>query len=126
MKIREDVLYSETHEWVEFTEVGTARVGISDYLQQSLGKISFINLCGDGEIFEAGDVIGDIEAFKGVAEIFSPVSGRVCKVNEKLFEAPQLLNSDPYDVWIVEIIEDFSHDRDLMDSCAYTAFLENK
>ncbi len=125
MKIREDVLYSETHEWVEFTEIGTVRVGISDYLQQSLGKISFVNLCGDGEVFETGDVIGDIEAFKGVAEIFAPVSGRVHRVNEELFDKPQLLNSAPYDVWIVEF-EDFSPDINLMDSVAYATFVEYK
>ncbi len=124
MKIKEDIFYTESHEWVQFTDCGTARVGISDNLQSKLGKISFVNLCGEGEVFLAGDVIGDVEAFKGVAEIFAPVSGRILRVNEDVICSPHSINVNPYGAWLAEF-EDYSADDSLMDEAEYAAFVAN-
>ena len=70
MKVKRGLLYTASHEWVDFMPDGTARVGISDFVPQKRGKISFLNLCDEGEYYQSGEVIGDAEAFKGVAAFF--------------------------------------------------------
>lgn len=87
---------------VELAPDGTARVGISDFVPQKRGKISFVNLCDEGEYYCAGEVIGDAEAFKGVWDISAPISGTVLRVNDSLLDDPRSLNVDPYGSWLVE------------------------
>ena len=79
MKVKRGLLYTASHEWVELAPDGTARVGISDFVPQKRGKISFVNLCDEGEYYCAGEVIGDAEAFKGVWDISAPISGTVLR-----------------------------------------------
>lgn len=79
MKVKRGLLYTASHEWVDFMPDGTARVGISDFVPQKRGKISFLNLCDEGEYYQSGEVIGDAEAFKGVWDISAPISGTVLR-----------------------------------------------
>lgn len=103
MNIPADLRYTKDHEWVSFT--GTiARVGITDYAQDALGDIVFIQLPEVGATVVTDDGLGEIESTKSVNDVYAPVSGRVVKVNSALVDAPELLNSDPYgDGWICEI-----------------------
>lgn len=102
MKIKSGLLYTKTHEWVQLAG-GTARVGITAYIPESMGKISFLNLCDEGERYDAGDIIGDAEAFKGVVDICTPVGGTVVSVNDELLDEPERINGDPYGSWLAEL-----------------------
>lgn len=122
MEIPNDLFFTKTHEWIKFTEEGTALVGLSDHAQETLGDVAFINLCDEGESFNAGDIIGDLESIKAVSDILSPVSGTVVRVNDELLDKPELINSDPYGSWLVEL-EDIKKNDDLLDPKAYEKLL---
>ncbi|AZZ41806.1 glycine cleavage system protein H [Acidipropionibacterium jensenii] len=93
---RDDLLYSKEHEWLSTDGTGTATVGITDYATQELGDVVFVSLPQVGQQVSAGTAIGEVESTKSVSDLFSPVSGTVTEVNEKLAEAPELVNSDPF------------------------------
>ncbi len=98
-----DLRYSESHEWVKI-DGERARIGISDYAQNQLGDIVFVELPEVGDIFEKGQEIGTVESVKAVAEIYAPLGGEVVAVNEDLAEAPELMNKDPYGRgWMIEL-----------------------
>ena len=122
----EDLKYTEEHEWLARTEGSTVRVGITDYAQDQLGDVVFVELPKVGEKVEAGSPLGEVESTKSVSEIFAPVSGEVAAVNNALDEAPELINSDPYgEGWIVEIaVADVAELDELMDAAAYQALTE--
>ena len=122
MEVKKGLFYAETHEWVMFNPDGTALVGISDHAQDAMGDVAFVNLCDEGETFAAGDVIGDIESIKAVSDVYSPVGGTVTKVNDALLDSPELLNSAPYDSWLIELTDVVKNDS-LMDAEAYEAFI---
>ncbi len=122
MSIPKDLLYAKTHEWVRFTSDGRAFIGITDHAQESLGDVAFINLCDEDEVLNAGDVIGDIESIKAVTDIYSPISGKVVAVNEELFDSPELINSEPYGAWFVEL-DEVETNGDLLDAEEYELFL---
>ena len=117
----EDLKYTEEHEWLAQTEPGTVRIGITDYAQDQLGDVVFVELPKVGAAVEAGAPFGEVESTKSVSEIFAPVAGTVSKVNNALDDSPELINSDPYgEGWIVEInIDDASALDGLMDAAAY-------
>ncbi|CAM4398292.1 MAG: glycine cleavage system protein GcvH [Paenibacillus macerans] len=126
--IRENLWYSDEHEWVLDLGDGTVKIGISDVAQHRLGDIVFVELPDLGTEVEAQDGIGTIESVKTVADLFTPVSGTVLEINAELEAAPELVNEEPYDGgWMVRIQlrEDpaaaFSK---LMDAKAYAEFLE--
>ncbi len=99
----EDLRYNESHEWVKINGV-KARIGISDYAQNQLGDIVFVELPGVGDILEKGQEFGTVESVKAVAEIYAPVGGEVVAVNEDLMEAPEMVNKDPYGRgWMIEL-----------------------
>ncbi len=122
MQIPSDFFFSKTHEWVKFNEDGTALIGLTDHAQEAMGDIAFINLCDEGETYEAGDVLGDVESIKAVTDIYAPVGGTVIAVNEEVLDSPELVNSDPYGSWLVEL-EDLKGKEALLDSLAYEDFL---
>jgi glycine cleavage system H protein len=96
----DDRRYAESHEWI--TEDG--RVGISDFAQDELGDVVFVELPEVGEELTAGSEFGVIESIKAVSDLYAPVSGEVTAVNEELFDAPELVNDDPYgDGWMIEV-----------------------
>ena len=98
----EGLLYTNDHEWVS-EEGDIIKVGISDYAQDQLGDIVFVELPEVGDMFEQGDEFGTLESVKAVSEIYFPVSGEVVSVNHALADAPELINEDPYENWIVTI-----------------------
>lgn len=102
MNIPENLLYAENHEWVKAEEDGTLRVGITDYAQDALGDIVFVDLPDVGRELGAGEPFGEIESTKSVSDIYSPTNGEVVEVNEALEDTPELVNSDPYgDGWML-------------------------
>ncbi|MFZ0667661.1 MAG: glycine cleavage system protein GcvH [Acidimicrobiales bacterium] len=104
MLFPEDLSYSRDHEWAKLLPDGRVRVGITDYAQDNLGDVVFIQLPTEGVDLSAGDALGEVESTKSVSEIFSPLSGVVVAVNSSLSEAPEQLNDDPYgNGWICEI-----------------------
>jgi glycine cleavage system H protein len=111
----EDVQYTADHEWAR-VRGDTLRVGVSDYAQDQLGDITFVELPGEGDGFEKGQEFGTLESVKAVAELYMPVGGEVLSVNRELEESPGLVNESPYsDGWMIEVrMKDPSELHDLM------------
>ena len=112
--------YSKSHEWVKM-EDGVAVVGISDFAQNSLGDVVFVNLPAVGDPVTVGEAFGDVESVKAVSDLISPVSGTVSAVNEALMDAPEMLNSDPYGVWIMQV-EEITAQEELLEAADYEAY----
>ncbi|RCW44343.1 glycine cleavage system protein GcvH [Paenibacillus prosopidis] len=127
-EIREQLVYSEEHEWVSKVEGQTVRIGITDYAQSQLGDIVFVEFPEAGAVVTAGDSVGTIESVKTVSELYSPVTGTVTKVNESLIGQPELLNEEPYDGgWIFEVEVDGSVEEafgKLLTADAYRALID--
>jgi len=121
----EDVRYSESHEWVK-TAGETAKLGITDYAQDQLGDIVFVELPDVGESFEKGAEYGTVESVKAVSELFMPVSGEIVAVNDALEDSPESVNNTPYsDGWMIEVkLDDPSEPDSLMDKNAYVSTLK--
>jgi glycine cleavage system H protein len=101
--VPEDLHYSKDHEWVR-VEGDTAIIGITDYAQNSLGDVVYVELPKVGEEFSAHESFGSVESVKAVSEIFSPVSGKVTQVNETLTDEPEKVNEDPYGQgWMIRV-----------------------
>lgn len=108
MDIREDLFYTESHEWVKFEDDTTAVIGLSDFAQSELGDLVFVNLPEEGDEVAIGDTIADVESVKAVSDVFAPVGGTVAAINEELLDAPEKINEAPYEAWLCKIegIED--------------------
>ena len=117
-----DRLFSKKHLWV-FREGETARIGLTDFLQEKLGAIMFVNLPGAGEVLTAGEVFGDVESKKTVMELEAPLSGEIVSVNETVEDEPDMINEHPYDAWLAEVKVSFVPD-DLMDEDTYHRRIE--
>ncbi len=124
--IPEDLMYSEEHEWIR-VEDDIAVVGITDFAQEQLGDIVYVDLPAVGDEVSAGSVIGELESTKSVSDIFCPVDGSVIAVNDSLDGAPEVINSDPYgEGWIVKIrLAGDSATDGLLDSAAYAKIVQN-
>lgn len=122
--VQKGLKYTETHEWVNIRG-NIAIVGITDYAQKQLGDIVFVDLPEEGDEVTKGDSMGSVEAVKAVADVNAPLNGIIVGVNEKLEDAPDLINSSPYDeAWIAKIkISDSNEIDDLMDAEEYEAFI---
>ena len=96
-KFAEDRCYLETHEWAKLEEDGTVVVGISDHAQEALGDVVFVELPELGLDLEAKSEVGVVESVKAASDIYSPVSGVICAINEQLEESPEIVNDSPYD-----------------------------
>ncbi|MBS3985461.1 MAG: glycine cleavage system protein GcvH [Selenomonadales bacterium] len=124
MNIPQALLYSKEHEWVK-VEGDTAHIGITDYAQQALGDIVFVELPNVGDALRAGGTFGVVESVKAASDLFSPVSGTVTAVNEALFDNPGLLNSDPYGSWMLAVkLSDASELAALLDANSYQRILD--
>jgi len=121
----EDVRYAESHDWVKAAG-DTARIGITDYAQDQLGDIVFVELPDVGESFEKGAEFGTVESVKAVSELYMPVSGEIVAINGALEDAPELINNTPFsDGWMIEVKLDDSSELDaLMDKDAYLSTLK--
>lgn len=116
--------FSRSHEWVK-EENGVMVIGISDFAQNALGDVVFVNLPEVGDEVTAGEAFGDVESVKAVSDLVSPVTGVVAEVNEELLDSPELLNSAPYDSWLIKV-ENVSDTEELLSAAAYDAFCETE
>jgi glycine cleavage system H protein len=125
MNVPEDLRYSQDHEWVRLDD-GKIRVGITDYAQDALGDVVFVQLPDVGQGVTGGESFSEVESTKSVSDIYAPVSGTVVEVNADLADAPQRLNEDPYgEGWICVIeVADPSQLDELLDAEAYRALIE--
>ncbi len=104
MQVPEQLRYTSDHEWADAADAGRVRVGITDYAQDALGDVVFVQLPDVGAAVDAGAVLGEVESTKSVSEIYAPVAGTVVAVNEALRDQPEQLNADPYGAgWLCEI-----------------------
>jgi glycine cleavage system H protein len=126
MRIPDELRYSTDHEWIR-TDGTTARLGITDYAQDALGDVVFVQLPEVGATVAAGASIGEVESTKSVSEVYSPVAGTVLAVNDALRDAPEQLNADPYgEGWICDIeVEDPAAVDALLDAAAYAQLTES-
>jgi glycine cleavage system H protein len=122
--VPEDLKYTAEHEWVRVVD-GRVQVGITDYAQDALGDVVYVDLPTIGDRVEAGGVLGEVESTKSVSEIYAPIAGEVVAVNTALVDSPELLNSDPYGAgWIGEIAAtDESALDTLLDATQYSALI---
>ena len=121
MTIKPELQYSKDHEWVK-KEDDLFVIGISDFAQDALGDLVFVNLPEVGDAVTAGEAFGDVESVKAVSDLLSPVSGTVAEINEELLDAPEKLNEDPYGAWIIKV-SDVTATEELLDAAAYEAFI---
>jgi glycine cleavage system H protein len=125
MNVPEDLRYSKDHEWAR-AEGTRVRIGITDYAQDALGDVVFVQAPDVGTAVQAGDSFGEVESTKSVSDIYAPVSGTVVEVNDDLTAHPEHLNGDPYgDGWlcVIEVADAAALDG-LMDAAAYRALIE--
>lgn len=124
MNFPEELKYTEEHEWV-LVEDGVATIGVSDFAQEQLGDIVFVELPEVGDTLEVGDSFGVVESVKAVSDVYAPVSGEVVEVNEALPDEPEALNNSPYDAgWMIKIkLSDSTVLEGLMDVAAYQEFV---
>jgi len=124
MEFPEDVKYSKEHEWVR-VEGNVATVGISDYAQEQLGDIVFVELPAVGDKVSKEDAFGVVESVKAVSDIYAPVSGKVLEVNDDLPDNPEIINEDPYeDGWMIKIEMNDPEDlEDLMGAVEYEEYV---
>lgn len=119
MNIPKELQYTKSHEWL-LVEDGVATVGLTDFAQDALGDIVFVNLPQPGDQVSAGEPLGDVESVKAVSDVLSPVSGVVAQVNEELLDNPALVNENPYGAWLVKV-EQLTGEEELLDAAAYEA-----
>lgn len=117
--------FAETHEWLEELTDGRVRLGLTNYAQEQLGDIVFLNLPEEGEVYDAEDVIGDVESIKSVSDIVIPVGGTIVEINEDLLDSPELINEAADETWLV-ILEDVEGLEDLMSEEEYNEYIENQ
>ena len=126
MAYPQDRRYARTHEWVAL-EGDTATIGITDYAQEQLGDVVFVELPNVGTALEEGAAMGNIESVKAVSEIFAPVGGEIVETNGELDAHPELLNQDPYGAgWLVKVRAGEGAGGELMDAAAYEKFVEEE
>jgi len=125
MKLDPGCKYSEEHEWVR-VEGNEGVIGITDYAQDQLSDVVYVELPEVGDTFEKGDILATVESVKAASDVYMPVGGEVLEINEVLEDSPELVNKDPYgQAWFVRIaIDDPAELDDLMDADAYKAFVE--
>ncbi len=126
MDFPQELKYSKEHEWIK-VEGDTATIGITDYAQNELGDVVFVELPESGESFKKNEAFGTIEAVKAVSELYVPVSGEVVEINEKLEDDAALVNSSPYgDGWMIKVkLSDQGELDELMDAGAYKEMVES-
>jgi len=124
MNIPSDLYYTKEHEWI-LVEDDIATIGITDYAQQELGDVVYVELPEEGQTLEAEDEFGSVESVKAVSEIYAPISGEVTEVNSDLEDTPELVNEDPYgDAWMIRIrMSDESQLDDLLTAEQYQEYI---
>ena len=116
-----DLRYTKSHEWLK-EEDGVAVIGITEYAQDALGDLVFVNLPELGDEVTAGETFADVESVKAVSDIYSPVSGVIAEINEELLDAPELINENANDAWFIKVENVTEQAADLMAPEEYEAF----
>ena len=124
MNYPETLRYSKSHEWVK-NEEGMVVIGLTDFAQSELGDLVFVNLPEVDDTVTAGEALGDVESVKAVSDIFSPVSGTVCEINEELLDHPELINEAPYDAWLIKV-KDVTDEEELITAAEYEALCQSE
>lgn len=120
-----DLKYTKDHEWVRIAG-DTAEIGITDFAQQQLGDVVFVELPDVGRTITAGETFGSIESVKAVSELFAPMSGEVVAVNPSLKDRPEAVNSDPHGTWMLKVrLADATATSGLLDGTQYEALIKN-
>ena len=122
MSVEKGLLYSKSHEWVK-EEGGEFVVGITDFAQSELGDLVFVNLPEEGDEVVVGESFADVESVKAVSDVLSPLSGVVSALNEDILDAPESINSAPYEAWFVKV-KDVSDKEELLTAEEYEEFLK--
>lgn len=124
MELREELLYSKSHERVK--EEGEEMViGLTDYAQSELGDLVFVNLPEEGDELTVGEAFADVESVKAVSDVYAPVAGTVSEINEELLDAPEKINEAPYEAWLVRV-KDVTEKEALLSAEEYQAFVESE
>ena len=122
MAVQKGLLYTKDHEWVK-EEGGEYVVGISDYAQSELGDLVFVNLPEEGDSVTKGESFSDVESVKAVSDVISPLTGVVSAINEAVLDAPESINSSPYEAWFVKV-KDVTDKEELLSTEEYEEFLK--
>lgn len=125
MKTPENLQYTKSHEWVKFDGETAAEIGLTDFAQSELGDLVFVNLPEAGDTVTAGETFSDVESVKAVSDVYSPVTGTVDEVNADLLDAPEKINEDPYEAWLVKV-SDISAREELLSAAEYDKFCEEE
>ena len=124
MNIPEHLYYTKNHEWIKF-ESENAIIGITDFAQGELGDIIFVELPEEGKLFKSGESTGTIEAVKTVADIYTPIDGKVSAVNKNLEKEPELINNDPYETgWIIKLSNISKDNLEIFSSSEYKKIIQ--
>lgn len=125
MEVLKDRKYSSDHEWI-VVEGDEATIGITEYAQDALGEVVYVDLPAEGDTFEAGDTFGEIESVKSVSELFMPVAGEIIAINDALEDAPETINDDPYENgWMIRITMSNPEElENLLEADQYAATLD--
>lgn len=124
MKYPEELFYSKSHEWVKL-EGDCAWIGITDFAQDALGDLVYVNLPEVGDEVTAGETFADVESVKAVSDIYSPVTGTVAEINEALLDAPETINQSPYEAWLIKV-EGVTDKEELLSAAAYQEMVETE
>jgi glycine cleavage system H protein len=127
MTFPEDLKYSKEHEWIRVSG-NIVTVGVTDYAQDQLGEIVFVELPDEGEEFGKGDAFGVVESVKSVSDVYSPLTGRVVELNDPVVDSPEIVNEDPYgEGWLIKIeVSDATELKDLMTAKQYQAYIKEE
>lgn len=124
MKYPEELFYSKSHEWVKL-EGDCAWIGITDFAQDALGDLVYVNLPEVGDEVTAGETFADVESVKAVSDIYSPVTGTVAEINEALLDAPETINQSPYEAWLIKV-KGVTDKEELLSAAAYQEMVETE
>lgn len=118
MNIPNNLVYTKSHEWVAFIDATTAKVGLTDFAQHSLGDLVFVNLPEIGDPVTTEESFGDVESVKAVSDVFSPLTGEITAINELLLDTPEAINAAPYEAWLIEV-SNITDKEELLDAAQY-------
>jgi glycine cleavage system H protein len=123
--MNQNLFFTKTHEWVQFLDDTTVRIGLTDYALSELGDLVFVNLPEEGDEVNVGDAFADVESVKAVSDVYCPVTGTISKVNEELLDHPELINSDPMEAWFIEV-EEVSEKEELLTEDEYNELISKE
>lgn len=126
MNIPKNLKYTKTHEWVEFLDGGKARIGITDYAQDTLGNLVYAELPQAGDMVDVGDNLAVVESVKASSDVYAPVSGTVEEINEALMDSPEMINDDCYGAWFVQIADASEEGAELLSPEEYEAVVKEE